>query len=364
MVEIKVHTVIADARSAWLYAYDGGEGVFSLEFIQRLFEEHPDETDFRFNIHCPGGEVAEGLAIYDFLRTSGKNIYMNIEGACHSMAVCILLAAPRENRTANPNSRALIHKVYTECAGGTADELTAQADSLRSLQNSILQIYADRTDLTLEDAERIMSEEQFHTAEELLEWGFISKINTYNTNSLTNKRKTMNALLEKITNFLTEVKQEFTQAVNEATNYVFYGEDGAELFSTEAEDDRLEVGMKASPDGVFEVGDRTIVIEGGVITEIRDEREAEDEEKNALQEQVAALTAQVEELKNNLTAANAECDTLREQVNTATTLLNEAKAQIKSTGKIGNRIGSTTTKDIEPNDREERKALIRSKLKK
>ena len=351
MIEIKVHTLIAHTECAFLYSMDGEDGVFSLETVQRIFEEHPDEKDFHLNIHCQGGEIAEGLAIYDFLRTSGKNIYTNIEGACHSMAIVLLLAAPKENRTANPNSRALIHLPYLEWAGGTADELKKAEEMVRDSQNAILDIYADRTELTREEAERIMAEEQYHSMDEMLKWGFIGKINSYNTNLSKTKQKTMNALLDKITNFLASLKNEVNSAAEDVKNYIFYGEDGVELFRTEREDDHLEVGMKAEPDGVYEIGERVIVIEGGVITEIRNkvEDDPRDEELNALREQVANLTTQLEQ-------ANA-------QLTNATNLLTEAKAQIKSQGKIGNRVGAPKVGEQSPT-REERKAAIKEKLKK
>lgn len=347
MIEVKLHTPIASEGNGWLYCLgEENNGVFSLDFVQRLFADHPDEQDFKFNIHCPGGEVEEGLAIYDALRTSGKNIYMNIEGACHSMAVTMLLAAPYENRTANPNCRALIHKVWTCATCGTADELEAAAEQVRSLQNSILDIYADRTTTEREELERILNEEKERTATELLKWGFISKINPYNTN-IKNK-KMANKIIQEITNFLGKLKNE----VENVMNYVFYGENGEELFRTEREDDFLEVGMRAEPDGDFDIGERIVVIRDGVITEIREKRDDErDEELNNLREQ--------------LDAANAEVSALREQLAQATNLLNEAKKHITSNGKIGNRIGATAdNKNNSEMTSAERKEAVKNKLKK
>lgn len=357
MIEIKLHTPIAPECENWCYALDGENGVFSLDFVQRLFAEHTDEKDFRFNIHCVGGVVSEGLAIYDFLRTSGKNIYTNIEGACHSMAVTILLAAPKENRTANRYAEALIHKVYTGYADGTADDLEGYAEEMRRQQDAILDIYADRTNLSREEAERIMNEEKVHTAEELLEWGFIAKINPYNTNIKTKTKKTMTGLLEKISNCLTSIREALNEQA-EVFNYTFYGEDGVVLFRTERDDDYLEEGMKAEPDGVFEIGDRVIVIEGGVITEIRNEpaEEPRDEELNALREELEAMRAERD-------TQTAEIANLRTELANARDLLNEARAQIKSNGKIGNRIGSPQTPKPEPT-REERLEEIKGKLKK
>lgn len=356
MIEVKLHNPIASADNGWMYSLDGSEGVFSLEFVQGLFAEHPEEQDFKFNIHCPGGEVEEGLAIYDALRTSGKNIYMNIEGACHSMAVTLLLAAPYENRTANPNCRALIHKVWTCASCGTADELEDAAEQVRSLQNSILDIYADRTNVEREELARIMDEEKFRTADDLLRWGFVSKINPYNTNLI--KNRTMN-IIEKIQNFIDGLKDE----VKDAVNYVFYGEDGEYLFETDAEDDRLEAGLGARPDGEFDLGDKVVVVSDGKIEEVREKEEEADEaaeEMNALREENAALREQ-------LTEAQTVAENAAKELEEAKNLLAEAKRQIVSNGKIGNRIGSDVNSNkgkAEPANSAERKAAIKERLKK
>ena len=145
MVEIDIYKPI-DREDPFMSLWFGDDWVFSADNVHRAFDENPTEKDFRFNINCDGGSVAEGLRIYDVLRTSGKNIYMNIEGGCHSMAVCLLLAAAKENRTANPNCRALIHEVRACTYDNlTADDAQALADEIRTEQNAILDIYADRT---------------------------------------------------------------------------------------------------------------------------------------------------------------------------------------------------------------------------
>lgn len=406
MITIKLHDIIANEDNRWYYCWDEEENVFSLEALQRLFEAHPDEKDWKFNIHCPGGEVEEGLAIYDFLRTSGKNIYMNIEGACHSMAVTLLLAAPKENRSANPNCLALIHKVFGCAYGGTADDLEAAAEETRMLQNKILNIYAERTDKTFEELQEIMNEQKQRTAQELLAWGFISKINSYNTNHKHQKsiamnikqiKESANALLNKIgallggahTNFefvdaegtvlfttesesdelevgmaatpdgtftiadgrtvtiadgvITEIQEASSEEEEPAQNHEFTSEDGTVLFTTEGESDELEVGMTASPDGEFELPDgRTVVIAEGVITEIR---EAEEESEEV----------------ENLRSENAQ---LREALTEAQNLITEMKKHISSNYVPGNRVGSATTgnKGKKNETREERKKAVKEAL--
>lgn len=342
MITIKVHTPIASEDEGIFYSMFGiDNAVFSLESCRRIFDDNPDETDFRFDLHCPGGSVPEGLAIYDYLRTSGKSIYMNIEGGCHSMAVTLLLAAPKDKRTANPNCRAMIHKVYGGCGGGTADELEAAAKNIRQYQDSILDIYADRTDMSRKQLEAIMNEEKERTARELLEWGFISKINTYNTN-FKSKNLIMNLkeLKQKANNFLNGIKE-----VLGAMNFDFVDAEGEVLFSTEGEDDAIEVGMAATPDGVFTIADgRTVTIEEGVITEIEDP-----EPEPTTDEEVENLKNEVKNLRTQLAEA---ADIIREYKKT--------RSNYTPNGRVGNLSGGNKGRGAKT--AEERKNEVREKM--
>jgi len=229
------------------------------------------------------------------------------------MAICILLAAPKENRTANKNCRALIHKVMMPVVQyANVDELKRMTEELEREQTAILNIYADRTGTDFETLENLMKEEKVRTADELMSYGFISKINNYNTNlkndlfinakkEKMNKKevlKSANDLLAKLKNLL----------VGEAVNYDFTDEEGKVLFSTEAEDDTLEIGMSAQPDGTFELPDgRTVTIAEGVIAEIKEASSKTEEEVANLIATNAKLTASlneavamIEELKKNV----------------------------------------------------------------
>lgn len=317
MVEIKLHTVIDHEDSnRWMAMWGATEDIaFSLDSLQRIFDENPNEKDFKFNIHCDGGSVSEGLAIYDKIRTSGKNIFCNVEGGCHSMAVVILLAAPKENRTANPNCRALIHKVSAPvCDYATADDLRTLADELDREQNAILDIYADRTGTDRVTLENLMKEEKQRTAQELIDYGFISKINSYSTN-LTKKTMSKDqkkSIINKLDSFLNGIKNVLEGAVN----YDFTDAEGTVLFTTEKEDDSLVVGDKASPDGTFELTDgRKVTIAEGVVTEIV-EPSSDDEE--------------VENLRSENERLTTENTQLREKLGDATNLLTEARNQIGS----------------------------------
>ncbi|MEI8204599.1 MAG: ATP-dependent Clp protease proteolytic subunit [Bacteroidota bacterium] len=301
MKEIRVYKPID--KEDIFFSFFGEEDPFSFsaDAIHKVFDENPEETEFTFNINCDGGSVAEGLRIYDVMRMSGKTLFCNVENNCHSMAIVLLLAAPKENRTGNPNMRGTIHEVR----GGSwdalkADELRTLADEIEREQNSILAIYADRTGYDRAELEILMKEEKNRTAQEFLQYGFISKINTYSTNF--KPKNQMSKPTKTVKELLNEAKELGKRILNlteggEPVNFEFKDADGVVLFTTEKEDDSIAVGDAASPDGTYELPDeRTVVVTGGVVESIS-EPEADATEVENLQTENASLK---EELANAL----------------------------------------------------------------
>ena len=270
MVVLKIHEVIDSKSNAWIYEWFGMDKPFTLETLQEFLDANPDEKDIKLDIHCDGGSVMEGLAIYDCLRTSGRNIYCNVEGGCHSMAIVLLLAAPKNQRTANPNSQFLIHEVQGGVQGSTT-AVERYAEEMRDLQERILDIYADRTGHDRAELAEAMAEEKMRDAEYMLAHGFIGAINEYNTN----KKVNMN-IIEKFKNFLSQVEQESEGEQNAAP----------------AQNEELN--------------------------ELQNKVATMEQEANELRQQVEALTAERDELTNGKVEADGKIADLTEQVNALT----------------------------------------------
>ena len=113
-------------------------------------------------LHCDGGEVNEGWAIVDKLRSTGKKITATIEGNCASMATVVLLAA--SERRAYPHASLLIHKPYypeyTLADAYRADDLESLAASLRDDEQKMLDFYVERTGADRADLEALMNEDK------------------------------------------------------------------------------------------------------------------------------------------------------------------------------------------------------------
>jgi len=318
MLEINIHKKIgAKTEDDKFFEMIGFEcEVFSYDDL-RMLVDNTTETELKLNIRSSGGGVREAINMYDYLRQSGKTIYANIDGECHSSAIILLLSAPKENRTADANSRMLIHQVRGVIDGGfTTDELLLISNEIQTEETALLNIYADRTGTDIAILEALMKEEKERTASEMIQYGFISKTNIYNTNKKENKMsETKKSLLTRLENFL--AKNE-AKAVEEVTteNYDHTAEDGTIIFTSESEN--IAVGMPASPAGEFTTGDGkvvTVVEVEGVTVIVLIALSAE--------YMPAPDTTTIDDLTNELCTAKTN---LVEAVN----LVNELKNQVKS----------------------------------
>lgn len=339
MLEIKLHEVIDAESRAWIYEWYGMPHPFTLETLQKLLEDNPDEHDIKLNIHCDGGSVTEGFALYDCLRTSGRNIYCNVEGGCHSMAIVLLLAAPKNQRTANPNSQFLIHEVQGGVEGSTT-AVERYAEEMRDMQERMLDIYADRTGYDRAALAEAMAEEKMRDADYMLAHGFIGAINQYNTN----KKVNMN-LIEKFKNFISQVEVEAQQ-----------GEQNAAPANDE-------------------------------LTQLRENIATLEAERNEARQQVETLTAERDEQMNRAVEAENKVTDLTEQVNAlneqkenltneVATLNEQVKAKDEEIHNLKEQLGSNFVpqqrmngipagegkQDGKQQDSEERKNEVRDKL--
>ena len=315
MLYLDVKGIIDNEQTkAMMEFWGGGQDVFTVETVRRVLAENPDEPEITLNIDCDGGSVEEGLKIYDELRGSGKTIHTNVTGGCHSMAVALLLAAPEENRSANRNVRALIHRVYIPmCDYLTADDCLEIAEACMMEEDAILDIYVERTGQDRETLAEIMRQEKVHDAKSLLDLNFISKINTYNTNQFFNSIKNSMAKNEQTAyeKFMSKVNAYKNKRAGKAVNFDYKDAEGEVVFSTESEEDTLAEGDTVTiaggeTSGTFVLDDgREVTIEDSVVTGIVPT------EPETLEERVTELEALLDEATNVIQEQETELNNLR-----------------------------------------------------
>ena len=314
MAELKIYNDIQSEDTKNIVQYFGGVEGTSFRDIDEFIKAIPsDDETIDIRLHCNGGEVLEGFAIYDKLRSTGKTISAVVEGTCASMATIILLSAQADKRKAYQNAEFLIHEPYMayQTMHGTADELRKASEEMQRLEDKLTDIYVDRTNADRDTIVALMKEGKFISADKVQEIGLISTIiapASAKHTPINHKKSESDMRKETITVEKSWLQKalSFLGMTEKPLNMTLTTADGAEL-TVEREDGDPEVGDKASPDGEHQMPDgKTIIVTDGVITEIREpEPEEKPTEPDAKDEEIEALKAKIEELQNQLEDANA-----------------------------------------------------------
>jgi len=156
-----------------VYIFDeiGMGGVNAQGFIEEIksFKDSP----MNLHINCVGGDVFDGMAIYNIIKKRTATTTVYIEGIAASMGSVIALAANKVVMA--ENSLFMIHNAWGG-AMGEAKEMKKTAKLLDKISGEIADIYVKKTKLPYDKVKEMMDEETWLNAEEALELGFIDSI--------------------------------------------------------------------------------------------------------------------------------------------------------------------------------------------
>lgn len=119
-----------------LYDVIGAWGVSAKQFAEDLKASAGSAITLRIN--SPGGDVMEGAAIYNILRSDGRQVTVHIDGLAASMASVVAMAGHKVVMPAN--ALMMIHNPWT-VAMGDADQLRKDADLLDKVKAQIVGAY-------------------------------------------------------------------------------------------------------------------------------------------------------------------------------------------------------------------------------
>lgn len=128
-----------------------------------------DDQDIIININSPGGDVFEGLAIYNLLRAHKGNVTVRILGVAASAASVIAMAGD-EIQIARAGF-IMIHNCWSYVIGNQHDMREA-ADSLAVFDESANDIYRTRTHLDAKEIAKMMDVESWLSGSQAIEKGF------------------------------------------------------------------------------------------------------------------------------------------------------------------------------------------------
>ena len=124
-------------------------------------------------INSYGGEVAQGLAIYNALKRHKAKVTTYVDGFACSIASVIAMAG--DVRKMYDNSLLMIHNAWTVAQGNVA-ELEKAAEDLKVINAATIKAYTDVVNISEAELTALLDAESWITAEKALEMGFITEV--------------------------------------------------------------------------------------------------------------------------------------------------------------------------------------------
>lgn len=156
-------------QSANAYIYDdiGMFGIKAKDFIEEVNTVKANKLNVFINSY--GGEIDEGVAIYNFLNRFNGEVTIRVDGMAASIASVIAMAG---DKVIMPKASLMfIHNPWTMTAGDAAT-LQKEAQDLEKRKAALMAIYAEKTGLPSEVISQMMDEETLLSAEEAVEMKF------------------------------------------------------------------------------------------------------------------------------------------------------------------------------------------------
>lgn len=150
-------------------------GEVSAYTLSKQLDSLTNVNQIEVYINSYGGEVAEGLAIYNALKRKGKQAKVKTfcDGFACSIASVIFMAG--SERVMSNASLLMIHNAWTY-GMGNADELRKLADDMDVITSASVEAYKERSTLSEKKIKELMSAETWITPKDAVKWGFATEI--------------------------------------------------------------------------------------------------------------------------------------------------------------------------------------------
>jgi ATP-dependent Clp protease protease subunit len=124
-------------------------------------------------INSYGGEVKEGLAIYNVLRRHKAKVKTVCDGFACSAASVVFMAG--DERVMSNASLLMVHNAWT-FAIGDQNQFRKEADDLETITQASINAYLDRVTINEEELKKLMNAETWISPADALEMGFATSV--------------------------------------------------------------------------------------------------------------------------------------------------------------------------------------------
>lgn len=163
-VEITIMDVIG---SSWFF-----EGA-TARSVKRILDENKDAKSVRVLIDSPGGDVFEGVSIFNLLKKCSAHVTIEVIGEASSAASVISMAGDRV--IMHQGTMMMVHRASSG-TWGFASDLRGVADALDKITESITDIYETRTGKPRAEIDALVTAETWMTPKEAVALGFADEV--------------------------------------------------------------------------------------------------------------------------------------------------------------------------------------------
>ncbi len=147
-----------------------------LVIAQMLFlRSDKKNDDINIYVHCPGGSVTAGMAIYDTMQFIECDVATYCIGMAASMGAVLLTAGTAGTRVMLPHAKAMMHQPWGGMQG-TASDVSIQAEELIKTKQQLNSILAQHTGQSLKRIENDTDRDFYMTAAEAKEYGLVDHV--------------------------------------------------------------------------------------------------------------------------------------------------------------------------------------------
>lgn len=179
--------------TSWPWYEDEVSSYTLTKELQALGE---DIENINVYVNSYGGEVAEGLAIYNALKRHKAKVTTYADGFACSIASVIFSAG--DERVMSNTSLLMIHNAWTYTAGN-ASELKKQAEDLETITQASINAYLNNVNITEDEVKEMMDNETWISGADAVAMGFATKLIEVDEKEVATQ-SIRNSLLQKINN--------------------------------------------------------------------------------------------------------------------------------------------------------------------
>ena len=150
------------------------------EFIKQLLVLNRENTidPITVCINSPGGQIKQGLLMYDAIQGSLAPLRLVCTGQAYSMAAILRASGnPRHGRFILPNSEVMIHEPLIQGGlGGKTSSIKSISDTLIETRRKLNGILARHTGHTVDEIDEATSYDHYFTPQEAVDYGLCDRV--------------------------------------------------------------------------------------------------------------------------------------------------------------------------------------------